>query len=262
MSKCYSCTNHKLEAHLEDVVDRMLDRDYEKNDDGQYIIPYDGRHDIIDGYIADSMYGDDVKSLVDCYGVFKAIKLYQNEFGEFNFDEDCFMKTYGTLAYVIIDTHLHEKDIICEEEDKDEVESDEDEESEEDEDEDDTITLKLQPYYDNILLITFSPYKKNDAGQYVIPKNSLYKVIENAINATHISYILEFVNMYGFDKAYEDLDYAPYEEIEGVKDTSIEMFKCVAGHLIENYVWNLKLYNDNDYESDSDEESDEEKADV
>jgi len=136
MSKCYSCTNDKLEVHLENVVDRMLDRNYEKNDDGQYIIPFDERHNIIDGHVAHTMRGDDVKSLVDCYGVFKAIKLYIDTYGEFNFDEDCFMKTYGTLAYVIIDTHLHEEDIICEEEDKDEEESEE-VEDEEDEDEED-----------------------------------------------------------------------------------------------------------------------------
>ena len=41
--------------------------------------------------------------------VFKAIKHYTCEYGEFDIDSDLsFVKTYGTLAYFIINEHIRE----------------------------------------------------------------------------------------------------------------------------------------------------------
>jgi hypothetical protein len=66
----------------------------------------DELHDMIDNYIV-SEDEDIVKKIVHKYGVFKAIKDYTCEYGEFHIDPDLsFLKTYGTLAYYIVDDYI------------------------------------------------------------------------------------------------------------------------------------------------------------
>jgi hypothetical protein len=66
----------------------------------------DELHDMIDNYIV-SEDEDIVKKIVHKYGVFKAIKDYTCEYGEFHIDADLsFLKTYGTLAYYIVDDYI------------------------------------------------------------------------------------------------------------------------------------------------------------
>jgi len=68
----------------------------------------DELHDIINEYIC-SEDEDIVKKIVHNYGVFKAIKDYTCEYGEFNIDPDLsFMKTCGTLAYYIVDGYFRQ----------------------------------------------------------------------------------------------------------------------------------------------------------
>ena len=68
----------------------------------------DELHDMIDNYIVCED-EDIVKKIVHKYGVFKAIKDYTCEYGEFDIDPNLsFMKTYGTLAYYIVDDYIRE----------------------------------------------------------------------------------------------------------------------------------------------------------
>ena len=71
----------------------------------------DFRHDLhvmIDSYVC-SEEQNIIKKIVDKYGVFKALKEYVCEYGEFNVDEDlCFFKTYGDLAHFIIDDYIQD----------------------------------------------------------------------------------------------------------------------------------------------------------
>jgi len=68
----------------------------------------DELHEIIYHYIC-SEDEDFVKKIVHKYGVFKVIKDHTSEYGEFNIDPDLsFMKTYGTLAYYIVDGYFRE----------------------------------------------------------------------------------------------------------------------------------------------------------
>jgi len=68
----------------------------------------DELHDMIDNYICCED-EDIVKKIVHKYDVFKAIKDYTCEYGEFDIDPNLsFMKTYGTLAYYIVDDYIRE----------------------------------------------------------------------------------------------------------------------------------------------------------
>ena len=68
----------------------------------------DELHDMIDNYICCEDV-DIVKKIVHKYDVFKAIKDYTCEYGEFHMDPDLsFLKTYGTLAYYIVDDYIRE----------------------------------------------------------------------------------------------------------------------------------------------------------
>ena len=89
--------------------------DFEKNDEGKYIIGVDDLHTIIDDFITTSMCQDDVKALVEEFGIFKALKLYQDNFDALKIDDESdFYKTYGTLAYIILDTYIRDEELIVE----------------------------------------------------------------------------------------------------------------------------------------------------
>jgi len=130
MAKCCSCYANKncdIEFLFKRVVNGMFKYSYEMNADGKYVIPCDSLQDIIDTHITEDMSPFDIKLLVDEYGVFKAIKLYQDEGLEFNMDDLSFEKTYTLLSYFIINDYLNENDIACkEEEEKEEEEKEED----------------------------------------------------------------------------------------------------------------------------------------
>ena len=81
---------------------------------GKWVIPDDGLHLILDTYITQSMDKDDVIAIVNGYCVFKAIKLYQDTYGDFNLEDLSFNHTYGTLAYVIIHEYIMDNDLIVE----------------------------------------------------------------------------------------------------------------------------------------------------
>jgi len=91
---------------------------YEFNDDEKWVIPDDGLHMIVDTYITQDMLEDDVIALVNIYGVFKAIKLYQDTYGDFELDDFSFNHTYGRLAYVIFDDYINQNELIIEEEEE------------------------------------------------------------------------------------------------------------------------------------------------
>ena len=68
----------------------------------------DELYNIIDEYICGE-HEHYIDKLVHTYGVFKAIKDYTGEYGEFTVDPDLsFVKTYRTLAYYIIDDYIRE----------------------------------------------------------------------------------------------------------------------------------------------------------
>jgi len=104
-------TNHKLQYLVDDMF-----QSYEFKDE-KWVIPDDGLHMIIDTYISQTMPKDGVIALVNIYGVFKAIKLYQDTYGDFNLDDLSFNHTYGTLAYTIFDEYINDNDLIVESED-------------------------------------------------------------------------------------------------------------------------------------------------
>jgi hypothetical protein len=60
---------------------------------------YDYLHEAIDGYVM--RYDYEMKKLVNDYGVFKAIKLYKDDFGDFEINDNE-SKNYLTLGYIII----------------------------------------------------------------------------------------------------------------------------------------------------------------
>ena len=60
---------------------------------------YDNVHEAIDDYVVQFEY--DMKKIVNDYGVFKAIKLYKDDFGEYVID-DSESKNYMLLGYIII----------------------------------------------------------------------------------------------------------------------------------------------------------------
>jgi len=109
----------KVDTLCRNIELDMFSHSHNKNDDGKYIVEYDTLHETIDTHIAFHMEETDVEMLVCAYGVFKAIKSYKDEYGDFNIDDDeSFMRTFGTLAYHILDNHIRDTDIIIEEEEE------------------------------------------------------------------------------------------------------------------------------------------------
>jgi len=81
---------------------------YEYNGDKDGDDFQDELHEIIDEYIC-SEHEHFIRELVHTYGVFKAIKDYNCEYGEFTIDPDLsFVKNYGTLAYYIVNDYIRE----------------------------------------------------------------------------------------------------------------------------------------------------------
>ena len=102
-------TNHKIQYLVDDMF-----ASYHFNGDEKWVIPIDGLHLIVDTFITQSMAKDDVIALVNIYGVFKAIKLYQDTYGDFNLEDLSFNHTYGTLAYTIFDEYINNNNLIVE----------------------------------------------------------------------------------------------------------------------------------------------------
>jgi len=99
--------NIKDQLHILIDIDAMF-YDNDVNIEGKYILIEDELHEKIDNHIND-MCKKRIKSIVSTYGFFEAIKLYQNNYGEFIIDEKMsFMKTYGTLCYTIIDNFVND----------------------------------------------------------------------------------------------------------------------------------------------------------
>jgi len=97
----------KDQLHILIDIDAMF-YDNDVNDDGKFILVEDELHEKIDFHIS-AMCKKRIKSIVSTYGFFEAIKLYQDNYGEFIIDEKMrFMKTYGTLAYTIIDNFVND----------------------------------------------------------------------------------------------------------------------------------------------------------
>jgi len=108
-------SNSDTNLKLQYLVDDMF-QSYEFKDE-KWVIPDDGLHMIMDTYISQTMPKDEVIALVNIYGVFKAIKIYQDTYGDFNLDDLSFNHTYGTLAYTIFDEYINDNDLIVESED-------------------------------------------------------------------------------------------------------------------------------------------------
>ena len=108
--------SNKVDTLCRSIESDIFFHSHNTNEDGKYIVEYDTLHETIDTHIAFHMEENQVQLLVNAYGVFKAIKSYKDEYGDFNIDDDeSFMKTYGTLAYHILYTHIMDADIIIEE---------------------------------------------------------------------------------------------------------------------------------------------------
>jgi len=102
-----------IEKRLKWTVELML-KSYKRTDRKEWIIPEDGLHTIIDDFIV-SKGQSYVKYIVELYGVFKAINLYQNTYGEIKFEDFSFNKTYGTMLYVILDNYISKYGLVVEE---------------------------------------------------------------------------------------------------------------------------------------------------
>jgi len=83
-----------------------------------------------DNHVVYSMTSKQVIKLVSEYGVFNAIQLYKDTYGEFPIENITFITSYGTLAYAIIDEYINQNQMLIEI-DEDEEEDEEDEEEEE-----------------------------------------------------------------------------------------------------------------------------------
>ena len=117
----------------------------------------------------------------------------------------------------------------------------------------------LQNYYDFIEKIMFSGYRKNYLNRYIIDGGK-YKLIEEFLNKkVSNDFIASFVEAYGFDKGYEEFDYISYEEDGYVREKTLDLYNSIADNIIEAYIWDNKLYDDEyfkkegDYGSDDDE---------
>ena len=85
------------------AVKESFDEEKNMGDDTWF---YDAMHEEIDAYV--SKYDYEAKKVVDGYGVFDAIKVYKDRFGDFEIDESA-TKNYLTLYYVIIEEEFMTK---------------------------------------------------------------------------------------------------------------------------------------------------------
>ena len=116
MLKCKHCPKYNLQYELDCIEDDIFLDKFQMNHDAKYVIPYDCLPKIIHNHVFLVMKENDVASLVNDFGVFKAIKSYKNESGDFNPHDDLtFMKTFGTLAFHILYTYFRDNDIIIHE---------------------------------------------------------------------------------------------------------------------------------------------------
>ena len=116
-------TNHKMtaqsikEQNIKDQLYILIDidgmfYDNDVNNEEKYILVEDELHDKIDNHVSE-MCKKRIKRIVSTYGFFEAIKLHQDNYGEFIIDEKMrFMKTYGTLCYTIIDNFINDNDLV------------------------------------------------------------------------------------------------------------------------------------------------------
>jgi len=69
------------------------------------------KEEAIDEYV--SKYDYEMEEIVNSYGVFKAIRSYQKEYGEFIIDSGCNFKYYNQLGYLVIEEYMSENN-YCE----------------------------------------------------------------------------------------------------------------------------------------------------
>ena len=121
----------------------------------------------------------------------------------------------------------------------------------------------IEQFYEVIECHMFSPYKKNRNNRYIIPKVNKYEVIEDYLASGKVAqgFIKAFVDMYGFDNAYEDFDFQLYDADIIEKDVSDDRYESMATLIIQSHMWNNKLYNDDSFVRDSDTEEDSEEED-
>jgi len=105
-------SNVKDQLYILIDIDAMF-YDNDVNDAGKFIlIDIDELHEKIDNHISE-MCKLRIKRIVSTYGFFEANKLHQDNYGEFVIDEKMrFMKTYGTLCYIIIDNFVNDNDLV------------------------------------------------------------------------------------------------------------------------------------------------------
>lgn len=94
MGKVFSADYEMPEYIVEHIKDTLIEDNIVEED--EY---YDCLHTAIDDWIVGST--GEAKELVDDFGVLNAIRLYQENYGEFCLDDDD-DKVYMTLAYCII----------------------------------------------------------------------------------------------------------------------------------------------------------------
>lgn len=108
-----------IDIDIEQIYNSILDyydKEEHKGDDTWF---YYAKHEVIDDYCV--KFEKDAKEIVNKYGIFKAIKLHQDNFGEFIIN-DRENKNYLMLFYLIIDEKLMDEyqdkleNIRCEDE--------------------------------------------------------------------------------------------------------------------------------------------------
>jgi len=95
---------------------------------GQYVITKMDLHDLVDEYVVGENYKD-IKRYVSNFCVFKAIKLYEDRYGDFPMNLDNKYQMYIQLAHVII-MDIIEQGEMTEDRDEDETDDDTDDEEE------------------------------------------------------------------------------------------------------------------------------------
>ena len=66
---------------------------------------YEYKHFYIDNYVSLIMNNKNIKKLIDNFGFKNAIKLYQENYGDFEIDDNK-TKNYAKLAYTLIDNYI------------------------------------------------------------------------------------------------------------------------------------------------------------
>jgi len=111
-----------LFQNCQDIVEHIFGSSFEYNVETEtYLVGIDEKPMLIDNHITYNMTKKEIVKLVSQYGVFNAVELYNNTYGDFPIESMTFTKLYPKLAYVIIDEYINENELVIEGEEEVEV---------------------------------------------------------------------------------------------------------------------------------------------